>query len=73
VQRWEYMTWAVGQQSSAGWVVIYVDGGDAGTWRRPLPEALSGAGSAGWELAGIHPFDDEHKAMYVFKRPKAEA
>jgi hypothetical protein len=36
-----------------------------------LPEALSRAGSDGWELTVAHTIE-ERQAVYVFKRPRVE-
>jgi hypothetical protein len=68
MQRWQYMTWTVGQRSTSEWVVVYVDGQHGGSAQQPISVSLGKAGAEGWELTGIHSVD-EHRAMYVFKRP----
>src|SRR5689334_9473977 len=53
VQRWEYMTWKVGDLGDAGAHVRIADGEEfARNERQPLYEALDRAGGDGWELVG---------------------
>jgi hypothetical protein len=65
------MTWWVDQQSPGKWGIAYIDGEYQEYPRRLLPEALSRAGSDGWELTVAHTIE-ERQAVYVFKRPRVE-
>jgi hypothetical protein len=69
MQRYEYMTWKVGDLGEAGAHVRIVDGEElARGERQPFYEALDRAGGDGWELVGAASND-----TLMFKRPKAEA
>lgn len=67
MQRWEYMTWKVGDLGDAGARVRIADGEEfARNERQPLYEALDRAGGDGWELVGVS------GDTLLFKRPRED-
>ncbi len=66
--RWEYLTWSLIEEGGLG-SITYVNG-ELREVGPSLTEALSQAGSDGWELVSTHAVEDW--VTYVFKRPKWE-
>ena len=68
MQQWAYMTWRVGDVGKASADVQIVNGEELDRKERPpFYEALTRAGTDGWELVGLS------GDTLIFKRPEAGA